>query len=139
MDQHQTDESGTAIPLQRVPVIYVRSATIGKDQLKQRLEDARELAHTNGLDVAQNDCIAEQGSGAVIGRPGLQRVMQMAERGEISHLVTLRPSHLSRDYHDPHEIFTKLAEAGVRVVTGHGTNEPGAALDSAMRHLVARR
>ncbi|MGI4792123.1 MAG: recombinase family protein, partial [Janthinobacterium lividum] len=97
MDQHQTDGAERTVPPR--PVIYVRSAVNDEGQLSQRLEDARELAHLHSLDVVPDDCIAEHGSGADISRPGLQRVMQMAERGEISHLVTLRPSHLSRDYH----------------------------------------
>lgn len=110
---------------QRVPVIYVRSAANDEGQLEERLEDARELAHMNGLDVAAADTVAENGSWAnIVGRPGLQRLLQMAERGEISHLVTLKTSYLSRNYHHLHEILVALAEAGVTVVTGEGNNEP---------------
>ena len=115
----------TATPPQRVPVIYVRSAATGDGQLEERLEDALELARMNGLDVAAADTVAEHGSGAnIVGRPGLQRLLQMAERGEISHLVTRKTSHLSRNYHHLHEMLVALAEAGVTVITGEGDNEP---------------
>ena len=78
----------------------------------------------NGLTVKQENIIAEYGSGADFGRPGIQRILEQTERGEISHLVTPRASYLSRDYHDLYQILLALAEAGATVVTGHGTNDP---------------
>ena len=125
MNQHQSDQAATATSPKRVPAIYIRSATDGEGQLEERLEDARELARLHALDVAQDHEIAEHGSGTNIHRrPGIERIMQMAARGEISHLVILDTSHLNRDYHDLRQILIRLAEAGVTVVTGElvGTN-----------------
>lgn len=100
------------------PVIYVRSAA-EDGQLPQRVEDARELARMHGLDVAQDDITAEYGSGALIeGRPGIKRILEQIERGEISHLVTPLTSNLSRNYHDLYRILKTLAEAGAKVITG---------------------
>lgn len=110
-------------PPRSVPAIYVRSAADGEGQLQERVEDARELARLHALDVAQDDTIAEHGSGADIHRrPGIQRILQMAARGEISHLVTLHTSRLSRGYHDLRQILITLAEAGVTVVTGDSSD-----------------
>lgn len=121
MKETEEIESITAMNAPR-PVIYVRSATVGEGQLEERLEDARELARMNGLDVGADDTVAERGSGAdIVGRPGLQRILQRIARGEISHLVVPRTSHLSRKYHDLRQILVTLAEAGVEVVTGGGS------------------
>jgi DNA invertase Pin-like site-specific DNA recombinase len=117
------DFEGAAATRAPRPVIYVRSAVNEDGQLQQRLEDARELAYLNGLDVTQDDEITEHGSGAKIeGRPGIQRILAQAARGEISHLVVLQTSHLSRDHHDLHRIFEAMAEAGVTVVTDSEVN-----------------
>ena len=87
----------------------------------------------NGLVVAAAEIVVEYGSGAdIVGRPGLQRLLQMADRGEISHLVTLRTSHLSRDYHALREMLVALTQAGVTVVTSHGSIIPGVELDLAI-------
>ncbi len=98
---------------------YAHSTTSVGDQLETVLETARRY----GLDVAQDDCIAEHGSGAnIVGRPGLQRILEMAERGEISHLVHRDWSRLSRNYRDLRHILATLAEADVTVVTEAGEN-----------------
>lgn len=68
---------GAATARSSRPAIYVRSATNGEGQLDERLEDARELARMNGLDVAEADTIAEHGSGAdIVRRAGLQRILE---------------------------------------------------------------
>jgi DNA invertase Pin-like site-specific DNA recombinase len=132
------DFEGAAATRAPRPVIYVRSAVNEDGQLQQRLEDARELAYLNGLDVTQDDEITEHGSGAKIeGRPGIQRILAQAARGEISHLVVLQTSHLSRDHHDLHRIFEALEEAGVNVVTYPGINISGAEHKLAMAVLAA--
>ena len=123
-----------------MPVIYVRSATDDEGQLTERLNGARELAQINGLVVAAAEIVVEHGSGAdIVGRPGLQRLLQMADRGEISHLVILRTSHLSRDYHALREMLVALTQAGVTVVTSHGANEPIGAHDTYMAPLAKWR
>lgn len=114
-DEQQTQATANAPR----PFIYVRSAANEGNQLQQRVEEARELARMQGLDVAQDDITAEYSSGArTDSRPGLQSILEQVERGQISHLVTSRVSNLSRNDHDLHQIFEALADAGVKVVTG---------------------
>lgn len=138
MKNNQPDGAATSPEL--VPAINVRSARNGESELAERTEDAFELARLHGLDVAEGDCISEHGSGAdIVGRPGIQRILEMAERGEISHLVTLQNSHMSRNYHHLRQVLTTLKYAGMTVVTGYGTNEPRAAPELVTRHLVAKQ
>jgi len=140
MKQRQTDRAATAISPKRVPVIYVRSATDGEGQLAERLEDTRELACSRGLDVAQDDAIAEHGSGADIHRrSGIQRILQMAARGQISHLVTQDTSRLSRDYHGLRHILVSLADAGVTVITQDSGCNLGFSNDALATDLAERR
>ena len=142
MNQHQTDGAASATSPQPVPVIYVRSATDGEGQLEERLKDTRELAHSRGLDVADADIVAEVGSGARIDtREGLQQLLLRADRGEISHVVCMTMSRLSRDRHDAQRIQDVLKKAGVTVVTMNDDPElsAGAVLAEAIASITARR
>lgn len=139
MENELHTDDATAALKPRVPILYVRSATDGEGQLNERLEDTLELARLHGLELAAGYTIAEHGSGADIGRPGLQQVLRMAERGEISHLVCRDWARLSRNQRHLNRIMATLAEAGVTVVTRHGLNEPDSAPDLAMRHRAASR
>ena len=141
MKNNQIDEAATATSSKRVPVIYVRSATDGEGQLEKRLEDTRELARSRGLDVADADIIAEVGSGARIDtRKGLQQLLLRADRGEISHVVCMTMSRLSRDRHDAQRIQEVLQKAGVTLVTMNDDPNLGAAsvLAEAIASVIAR-
>ena len=142
MNQHQTDGAASATSPQPVPAIYVRSATDGEGQLEERLEASRELARSRGLDVADADIIAEVGSGARIEtRKGLQQLLLRAERGEISHIVCMTRSRLSRSRQDAQYIQDVLQKAGVTLVTMNDDPDlsAGAVLAEAIASITVRR
>lgn len=136
MKQHQTEGAATVTSPQPVPAIYVRSATDGQGQLEERLEDTLELARSRGLDVADADIVAEVGSGARIDtRNGLRQLLLRAERGEISHVVCMTKSRLSRNRHDAQCIQDELEKAGVTVVTLN--DDPGLSAGAALAQTIA--
>jgi DNA invertase Pin-like site-specific DNA recombinase len=96
----------------KTPVaILVRVSTDEQDNARQ-VSELREVADRSGWDVVE--VVREQGvSGASRIRPGLARVLELAESGKARKVLVHEVSRLSRHPAVLHDAVERLNEAGV--------------------------
>ena len=98
--------------------IYARfsSALQSEASIEDQLRICRERAEREGWTVAEifTDMAI---SGASMQRPGVQRLMQEASRGEFDIIVAEALDRLSRDQADVATLFKRLSFHGVKIVT----------------------
>lgn len=91
--------------------VYNRVST-SQQNPKLAMADLRRAAQARGFDVALE--IAETGSGKRNDRPGLQRVLEAARRGEISAVFVMRLDRFGRSSLDLLANIKAITNAGVR-------------------------
>jgi len=100
-------------------VIYARVSTEEQAEhgysLPSQIEACRKYVQEQGWDLV-GEPITDAGiSGAVLGRPGLERIRDMAEAGEINAVVVYEIDRLTRKLAHQLLIEDELEQAGVRV------------------------
>ncbi len=91
--------------------VYNRVSTTGQDA-KLAMDDLRRAATQRGYDVALE--IVETGSGKRNDRPGLQRVLDAARKGEIVAVFVMRLDRFGRSSLDLLRNIQTITDAGVR-------------------------
>lgn len=101
-----------------VAVTYHRVSTIDQDPTLAR-EELRRAAAARGLTILEE--IEETGSGARHNRPGLARVMELARKHLVSHVLVWKLDRFGRSTVDLLANVLELERAGVTfVVTSQG-------------------
>lgn len=93
--------------------LYNRVSTIDQDPAIARTE-LRGAARARGLDVVLE--IEETGSGARNDRPGLERIMEAARKGEIDAVLCWKLDRFGRSALDLLQNIRTLSDEGVRFV-----------------------
>src|SRR5687767_14873595 len=101
-------------------VLYARVSTgkqvehgHGLDAQRHRLD---EFADARGLDVVET--IVDEGlSGTDLDRPGLQRVVRLAQEGAVDAVVVTKADRVSRNVRDLLNLSAMLEAHGVALVT----------------------
>lgn len=93
--------------------IYHRVSTLDQDP---HLADSELTAHAARLGGAVTLRVSEQASGAWNGRPGLQRVLDAAQRGQVDAVLVWKLDRFGRSALDLLANIRKLEDAGVRFV-----------------------
>lgn len=104
----RSDPSGT---FGKACAVYNRVSTTGQNP-KIAMADLRRAAEARGFHVALE--IAETGSGKRNDRPGLQRVLDAARRGEIGAVFVMRLDRFGRSSLDLLSNIKAITNAGVR-------------------------
>lgn len=97
--------------------IYARysSAAQNDASIEQQVEECRQYASANGLTiVAVYEDRAK--SGRSDNRPGFQKMLRAAERGEFQVLLAYKSNRISRNMQSALTYEQRLSDAGVRVV-----------------------
>lgn len=94
--------------------VYHRVSTAQQGDPKRVLADLRRAAGQRGYSVAIAE--AERGSGARNDRPGLQRVLEAARRGEISAVLVTRLDRFGRSAPDLLANIRALRDAGCEFI-----------------------
>lgn len=94
-------------------VTYHRVSTSEQDETLAR-DELRRAAALRGLDLVEE--IEETGSGARNDRPGLQRVMELARRGEVDVVLVQRLDRFGRSSIDLLTNIQALTDVGVRFI-----------------------
>ncbi len=97
-----------------------------EERFALRARHCEELARRHGLELGE--VLRDQASGERLHtRPDLVRLLEMAERREITHIVTPAQDRLLRgDKRDEATIEDALCDAGITLVTGEGLIDFGA-------------
>ncbi len=101
----------TAKPLRAC--IYHRVSTLDQDQTLAT-EELRTAARARGMEIVL--AVEETGSGARNSRPGLQRVMEAAKRGEIDCLIVWKLDRFGRSSLDLLSNINALEACGVEFI-----------------------
>src|SRR6266568_1328720 len=105
---------GKAVGLTTMAAIYNRVSTVAQDA-ESAMDDLRRAAEQRGYTVALE--VAETGSGARNDRPGLQRVLEAARKGQIGAVLVTRLDRFGRSSLDLLTNIRTLTDAGVRFST----------------------
>ena len=99
-------------PASRPPRIAIYSRVSSLDQTpEQQGHELREWANRLGGTIALD--VSETGSGASNGRPGLQKLMAMAQRGQLTHVAVWKLDRFGRSALDVLTNIRRLTDAGV--------------------------
>lgn len=114
-----------------------------EDKLTNRVEQCQELAKRHGLAVATDNVIIETKSGGSLsGRPGMLKLLELAQVGRVSHIITPYADRLTRgDKADEQAVEDALYDGEVTVITHDGVerfDEDRDPLPMEIRLLVAR-
>ena len=93
--------------------LYRRCSTLDQDPALAR-EELRAAARARGMDVTME--IEESGSGARNDRPGLQRVLEAARRGNVQAVLSWKLDRFGRSALDLLSNIKVLEDAGVRFI-----------------------
>lgn len=93
--------------------LYHRCSTLDQDASLAR-EELRQAARARGLEIALE--VEEKGSGARCDRPGLQRVLLAARRGEITTVLVYKLDRWGRSVVDVLHNIKVLNAAGVEFI-----------------------
>lgn len=93
--------------------LYNRVSTSQQDPERAR-EDLRQAAQHRGFEIVLD--IAETGSGARNDRPGLQKILEAARRGQIDTVLVMRLDRFGRSAPDLLQNIRALKEAGVEFI-----------------------
>lgn len=94
---------------------YHRVSTVDQDPTLAR-EQLRQAAARLELELLPEREIEETGSGAKFNRPGLERVLELARRGEITHLLVWKLDRFGRSVLDMLVNIEELGRAGVTFI-----------------------
>lgn len=92
--------------------LYLRVSTT-KQSTDRQVSELWEYAMKHGFEVAYTVCETVSGTRHRYQRPGMEKVLEMARRGEITEVVCLELSRLGRDAMDVRNLITDLANLGV--------------------------
>lgn len=92
-----------------------------EEKLAARARQCIDLAARHNLPLDPADILIERESGTTLARSQMQRLLDLARSGQITHVVTPYQDRLSRgNKRDIQEIEDALAEGGVTLVTSEG-------------------
>jgi DNA invertase Pin-like site-specific DNA recombinase len=92
-----------------------------EEKLEARARMCQELAARHGLALDPADILIERESGGTLNRSEMQRLLEMARSGQITHLVTPYQDRLSRgNKGDIQVIEDALSQGGVTLITTEG-------------------
>jgi len=100
---------------QPTAAVYSRVSTNGQDA-EAAMADLLQAARQRGYAVPRSLAIAETGSGARNDRPGLQRVLEAARKGQAGAVLVTRLDRFGRSSLDLQTNVRALVDAGVRFV-----------------------
>jgi DNA invertase Pin-like site-specific DNA recombinase len=92
--------------------LYLRVST-AKQNTDRQLTELSDYAMKHGFEVVYTACETVSGTRTRYQRPDMEKVLEMARKGEIMEVVCLELSRLGRDAMDVRNIITDLAEVGV--------------------------
>ncbi|KAA3437088.1 recombinase family protein [Rufibacter hautae] len=92
--------------------LYLRVST-SKQNTDRQLSELQDYASKHGFEVAYTACETVSGTRHRYQRPGMERVLEMASKGEITEVICLELSRLGRDAMDVRSLILELAEHGV--------------------------
>lgn len=92
--------------------LYTRVST-KKQNTDRQVAELTDYAHRQGFEVVVTICETVSGSAKKVDRPGLEQVLDLARRGEITEVVSLELSRLGRNAMDVRQIIVDLIELGV--------------------------
>jgi site-specific DNA recombinase len=99
--------------------LYARVSTKNQQKhgtIASQIEALRSYAKTQGIEIAEDYVCQDEGySGALLARPGLDRLRDGAQAGAFDALVVLSPDRLSRKYAYLILILEEFERYGVRV------------------------
>ena len=92
--------------------LYTRVST-NRQNTDRQVSELNDYARRQGFDVVLTVCETVSGTRSKYQRPGLERVFELAKRGEVTEVVCLELSRLGRDSMDVRSIILELAGLGV--------------------------
>ena len=92
--------------------LYTRVST-KKQNTDRQVTELQAYAQKQGFEVVLVICETASGSVKKVDRPGLEQVLDLARRGEISEVVSLELSRLGRNAMDVRQIILDLIDLGV--------------------------
>ena len=92
--------------------LYTRVST-KKQNTDRQVAELQAYAQKQGFEVVLVVCETVSGSAKKVDRPGLEQVLDLARRGEITEVVSLELSRLGRNAMDVRQIIVDLIELGV--------------------------
>jgi DNA invertase Pin-like site-specific DNA recombinase len=92
--------------------LYTRVST-KKQNTDRQVTELQAYAQKQGFEVVLVICETVSGSVKKVDRPGLEQVLDLARRGEITEVVSLELSRLGRNAMDVRQIIFDLIELGV--------------------------
>ena len=99
--------------------LYARVSTKNQEKhgtIASQLDALRRHAQTHGLEIAEDYVCRDEGySGAVLARPGLDRLRDAAQAGAFDAILVLAPDRLSRKYAYLVLILEEFERLGIRV------------------------
>jgi len=103
-----------------VGAIYARVSSETQDSLEAQTEACLRRAEIARISVPAGWRFAEKASGLVVSRTEYQKVMDLARRGQIKHIIVFLPDRLGRDAGAFISDMRALERLGVRVHTHIG-------------------
>lgn len=120
--------------------IYCRVSTDEQEangmSLPYQRESCLKFAETNGLPVPEELVFLESYSGGFLDRPQLDKVLNLAKRGEIGFVVFTKRDRVARDQYVFQKIMKDLSDAGVRVYYSEEKLTGDQAMDSFMGSTI---
>lgn len=121
-------------------VIYCRVSTDEQEangmSLPYQRESCLKFAETNGLKVPEDFVFLESYSGGFLDRPQLDKVLDLARRGEISFVIFTKRDRVARDQYVFQKIMKDLSDAGVRVYYSEEKLTGDSAMDAFMGSTI---
>lgn len=127
MSRRRLDLAQASAPAKAPCALYHRVSTVDQDAGMVRAE-LRAAAAARGYRVELE--IEETGSGTRNDRPGLQRVMDAARKGQVAAVLVWKLDRFGRSTLDLHTNISELRRAGVRFVATTQGVDVGAASDA---------
>ncbi|MGH8593855.1 MAG: recombinase family protein [Gammaproteobacteria bacterium] len=105
--------------------LYARVSTKNQQKhgtIDSQIEALRNYAKAQDVAIAEDDVCKDEGySGALLARPGLDRLRDGAQAGAFDALLVLSPDRLSRKYAYLILILEEFERYGVRVIVSEAT------------------